>query len=259
VTEKLKDLPRGIDGVRAVGKISKEDYEQVFVPLLDEARREGRHIRFLYQFGPEFEGFTPGAASEDAKIGLHLLRLFDGCAVVTDLAWIRQWTRLAGFLMPCPMSVFGNTEVNGAVNWLRSLPEGAAISHRLLPESGVIVVEVKQTLRAQDFDSLAFTADAWIEAHRDLQGQVIHVREFPGWENLASLLRHVRFIRDHERKVKKVALATDTKLASLAPSIAEHFIQAEVKSFGYDELDTAIAWAERPSTRSAAAQRSESH
>jgi len=258
VIEKLKDLPGGIDGVRAIGKISKEDYEQVFVPLLDEARREGRHIRFLYQLGPEFEGFTPGAAWEDAKIGLHFLRLFDGCAVVTDLAWIRELTRLAGFLMPCPVSVFSNTEFDGAVDWLRSLPESAAISHRLLPESGVIVVEVRQALRAQDFDSLAFTADAWIEAHGDLQGLVIHTREFPGWENLASFLRHMRFIHDHHRKVKRIALAADTKLASLAPRIGELLIQAEVKSFGYDELDAAIEWAGRHATRNAEVSRSAS-
>jgi hypothetical protein len=69
----------------------------------------------------------------------------------------------------------------------------------------------------------------------------------------------MRFIRDHHRRVKRIALAADTKPASLEPSIAEHFIQAEVKSFGYDELDTAIAWAESPATRSAAAQRSASH
>ena len=256
--EKLKDLPQGIDGVRAIGKISKEDYEQVFVPFLDEARREGRHIRFIYQIGPEFEGFTPGAAWEDAKIGIHFLRLFDGCAVVTDLAWIRELTRLAGFLMPCPVSVFNNTEFAGAVDWLRSLPEGAAISYRLLPESGVIVVEVKQALRAQDFDSLAFTADAWIEAHGDLQGLVIHAREFPGWENLASFLRHMRFIRDHHRKVKKIALAADTKVASLAPSIAELFIQTEVKSFRYDEVDAAIAWAGKTATQGTDASRSAS-
>src|SRR5271170_3617255 len=217
--DKLKDLPRGIDGVRVTGKISKEDYEKVLVPLFDEAQQEGRHIRFLYQLGPEFEGFTPGAAWEDAKIGLRFLRLFDGCAVVTDLTWIRELTRLAGFLMPCPVSVFSNTEFAGAVDWLQSLPEGAAISYRLLPESGVIVVEVKQALRAQDFDSLAFTADAWIEAHGDLQGLVIHTREFPGWENLASFLRHMRFIHDHHRKVRRIALAADTKLASLAPTI----------------------------------------
>ena len=249
--EKLKDLPRGIDGVRAIGKISKEDYEKVFVPLFDEIRKEGRHTRFLYEVGPEFEGFTPGAAWEDAKIGLHSMRLFDGCAVVTDLGWIQEMTRLAGFLMPCPVGVFGNQERDKAIAWLASLPEGAAISHRLIPESGVIVVDVKQPLRQQDFDALAFTADAWIEAHGDLQGIVIHAREFPGWENLGSFLRHMRFVRDHHRKVRRIALATDTKLASLAPKFAEHFIQAEVKSFGYDELDNAIAWASDLAARSA--------
>lgn len=241
--EKLMDLPPGIDGVKAIGKISKEDYEQVFVPLFDQIRREGRRIRFLYQLGPEFEGFTPGAAWEDAKIGLQSMRLFDGCAVVTDLPWLRESTRLAGFLMPCPVRVFGNKEFAQAADWLRSLPEGPAVSYRLFPEAGVIVVEVKQALRAQDFDALAATADAWIEAHGDLQGVVIHAREFPGWENLGSLFRHVRFVRDHHRKVKRIALVADAKLVVLVPKIAEHFIQAEVKSFGYDALDTAIAWA----------------
>ena len=229
------------------------------MPLLDEARREGRRVRFIYQFGPEFERFTPGAAWEDAKIGLHSLRLFDGCAVVSDLSWIGEVTRLAGFLMQCPVRVFGNKEFDQAIVWLCSLPEGAAVSHRLLPESGVIVVEVKQALRSQDFDALALTADAWIEAHGDLQGLVIHAREFPGWENFGSLLRHVRFVRDHHRKVKRIALAADTKLATLAPKIAEHFIQAEVKSFGYDELHAAIAWAAGRATKSAASPRSASN
>ena len=252
--EKLKDLPSGIDGVKAVGKISTKDYEQVFVPLLDEARSEGRHIRFMYQLGPEFEGFTPAAAWEDAKIGLHFMRLFDGCAVVTDLAWVREMTQLVGFLMPCPVRVFGNQERDKAIDWLVSLPEGAAVSHRLLPDSGVIVVEVKQALRAQDFDALALTADTWIEAHGNLQGLVIHAREFPGWENWGSFLRHVRFVRNHHREVKRIAFAADSKLASLAPGIAEHFIQAEVKSFGYDELDTAIAWAAGSASRKAASR-----
>ena len=121
--EKLKNLPRGIAGVRAIGKVSKEDYEHVFVPLLDEARREGRRVRFLYQLGPEFEGFTPGAAWEDAKIGLHSMRLFDGCAVVTDLGWIRESTRLMGFLMPCPVRSFDDRELDKAIQWLSSLPE----------------------------------------------------------------------------------------------------------------------------------------
>jgi SpoIIAA-like len=241
--ETLKDLPHGIDGVKAVGKIAKEDYDQVIEPLLDGARREGRRIRFLYQFGPEFEAFTPSGAWEDAKLGLHSLKLFEGCAIVSDIGWIRESARFIGFLLPCPVRTFGYQEPGPAVEWLRSLPEGATVSHRLLPDSGVIVVEVKEALRAQDFDALALTADAWIEAHGELQGLVIHAREFPGWENLATLLRHVKFVRDHHRRVKRIALAADSRLTSLAPRLGNHFVKAEVKGFAYDELDKAIAWA----------------
>lgn len=240
--ERLQDLPAGVDGVKAVGKVSKEDYERVFQPLLDDARREGRRIRLLYQFGPEFEGFTPGGAWEDFRLGIGSLRLIDGFAVVTDTGWIRESTRLIGFVMPCPVRAFSDAQRAEAVEWLRSLPEGPAIAHRLT-ESGVLVVEVKQALRAQDFDALAATADGWIESHGALQGIVIHAREFPGWENLGSLVRHIRFVRDHHRRVRRVALASDSRLAGLAPRLAEHFVAAEVKGFGYDELDAAIAWA----------------
>ena len=241
--ERLQGLPEGIDGVKAVGRVSKEDYERVFEPLIDGARREGRRIRLLYQFGPEFEGLSPGAAWEDAKLGLASLRMFEGCALVTDVAWIREAARLAAFLMPCPVRVFGNAGRDEAVDWLRALPEGAAVSHRLLPERGVLVVDVRQALRAQDFDALAATADQYLDAHGDLAGIVIHARTFPGWENLGGLIRHVRFLRDHHRRVRRVALASDSRLADLAPKLAEHFVQAEVRRFGYDEVDAAIGWA----------------
>ena len=241
--EALRDLPPGIEGLNATGRITKEDYERVFEPLVEGARREGRRLRFLYDLGPEFEGFTPGAAWEDAKLGLRSMRLFDGCAIVSDLGWIRESTGLVGFLMPCSVRVFGNRERDEAVEWLRSLPEEASASLRLLPEVGVIVVEIQQALRAQDFDALALTADTWIEAHGDLQGLVFHARAFPGWENIGSFLRHARFVRDHHQKVKRVALAADGKLASVMPRLAEHFVKAEVKSFAYDDLESAIQWA----------------
>lgn len=57
--EKLKDVPPGIEALSAVGTISKEDYEKVFEPLVDEARQKGRHIRLLCQIGPEYQGVTP--------------------------------------------------------------------------------------------------------------------------------------------------------------------------------------------------------
>lgn len=244
--ERALDTPAGVDAVKASGWVSKSDYEAVIEPLIDDARREGRRIRFLCELGPEFQSFTPGAGWEDFKVGMGAMRLFEGCAIVTDAGWIREPTRVMSFLMPCPVRVFGGQEREEALGWLASLPEGPGISHRLLPESEVLLVDVEHPLRTEDFDALAQTADSWLRAHDALAGVVIHAREFPGWENIGSLIRHMRFVRDHHRKVRKIALAADSKAAALVPQLAQHFVQAEVRRFGYDELDDAVAWAAEP-------------
>ncbi len=244
--ERIRDVPAGVDAVKAAGTVSKNDYETVIEPLIDEARREGRRIRLLCEFVPDFRSFTPAAGWEDLKVGLASLRLFEGYAVVSDIGWIRESTRLASFLSPCPVRVFDSRQREEALQWLASLPEGPGISHHLLPQSQVLVIEVEHPLRATDFDALGLTADSWLATHEQLAGVVVHAREFPGWENLGSLLRHVRFVRDHHRKVRRVALAADSKLASLVPHLANHFIQAEVRRFGYDELEDAVAWAANP-------------
>ncbi|HVZ21683.1 MAG TPA: STAS/SEC14 domain-containing protein, partial [Vicinamibacterales bacterium] len=67
--------------------------------------------------------------------------------------------------------------------------------------------------------------------------------QFPGWENLGTLLRHVRFVRDHHRLVRRVALAVDGTVAQMAPVLADHFVQAELKQFSADDLEPAIVWA----------------
>lgn len=241
--EKLNDLPPGLEGLKAVGEVSRDDYRVHVEPMIEDARRHERRIRLLYQFGPEFERFTPGAAWEDAKLGLRSLRVCDGAAVVTDIGWLREAVRAFGVVMPCPVRVFPNRKREEAARWLASLEEGAAVSHHLLTETGVIVVEVHDALRAQDLDALANTADAWIASHGSLRGMVVHARRFPGWENVPSFVRHLRFIRRHHEKIGRVALASDGMLANIGPWLAESFVDAEVRSFPYDALDAAIAWA----------------
>ncbi|MCA9720557.1 MAG: STAS/SEC14 domain-containing protein [Myxococcales bacterium] len=241
--ETIDNLPEGIIGVKAEHVVTRKDYERVLEPLLERARADGQRVRFLYQFGPEFERFSGSGAWEDFRFGIHSLRQLEGCAIVSDLGWIRESTRFIRFFMPCAVQVYRNEELEHAVEWLRSLPAGGSTSHRLLEDVGVLVVEPGGPLRAQDFDALSASADRWIEAHGELAGLVIHTRAFPGWESLGSFFRHIRFVRDHHQHLRRIALAADTKLASVAPKIAEHFVKAEVRTFAFDELDGAIAWA----------------
>jgi hypothetical protein len=240
VLKRLLEMPNGIDGLRAEGKVTKDDYEEVIRPLLHDARRDGRRIRLLYEFAPDFEGFTAGAAWQDARIGLQYLRLFERVAVVSKVAWIRESAHLVGAMLPCPVRVF--PERDGALDWL-----GARItwhlSHRLVPESGVLVVEPVGPLRPEDFDAVSLVVDPWIESHGALHGLVVHMREFPGWESVGGFVRHVQFVREHHKRVRRVALAADSPMAQLMPKLAEHFLKAELKHFSYDQLDQAIAWA----------------
>jgi hypothetical protein len=241
--QRLSDLPEGIVGVKATGQLTRDDYERVLEPLLDGARREGRRLRLLYVVGPKFEGYTPGAAWEDAKIGVRSLRVFAAHAVVSDYEWVRRATGLTAFFLPCPVRAFPCSGYEDAVAWLRTVDSESGVSHRLLRDQSVLVVEPERPLRAQDFDAVGHTVDPWIESHGGLRGVVVHSRAFPpGWETLGTFIRHVQFVLDHRRHVGRVALSIDGKLANLLPRVTA-MLRARMRTFAYDQLDAAVSWA----------------
>ena len=241
--EILTDVPPGVVAVRARGTLTREEYDSVVVPMLDEADRSGQRLRILCEVGADYTGLTPGALWEDLRLGTRALHLVDGCAVVSDVTWIREATRFARFLMPYPVRVFAERDRAEAAAWLAALPETPGISVRLDDQTGTVVVEVAAPLRGVDFDELAATVDPWLATHEAVAGIVVHARTVPGWENVTGLRRHLQFVRDHHRRVRRVALAVDGVLPSLAPAVAGRLVAPEVRHFAYDALDDAVAWA----------------
>lgn len=128
VLKELTGTPAGIQALAAVGTVTAADYERVFAPMVDQAGRAGSRMRLLYEFGPCFQRITAGALWADTRLGLSYLRLLDGCAVVSDIGWIRAPTLAIGTWMPCPVQVYANDERDDAVAWLTSLPERADVS-----------------------------------------------------------------------------------------------------------------------------------
>ena len=250
--QRVKNLPPGIDGVEAIEKVTRDDYETVLKPMVEEAHRNQRPIRFLYHFGAKFEAFTPGAVWEDLNLGLKYIRLFEGCAVVTDRDWIRHSCQLMAALIPCPLRVFKETEWANAVEWLGSLSQPRHLIPRLIPEKEVLVVEVKGPLSKEDFNVISAEVDPWIEKHHTLRGFVVHAERFPGWEDLGSFFRHVDFVGEHHRKVHRVALAADGVWSEFMPKLANHFVDAELKHFTYADLERAVEWASEAKKKSPA-------
>ena len=104
------------------------------------------------------------------------------------------------------------------------------------------IVHPEEPLTAADFDAIAAAIDPIIEADGELDGLIIHTRDFPGWESFGDMLAHLRFVRDHHQRIEKVALVTDAGIATLAQKVAEHFVAAEVRQFGFEQLDAAVKW-----------------
>lgn len=128
VLKKLDGLPPGIQAIAAVGTVTARDYERIFAPLVEQATRTDSRMRLLYQFGPGFERITLGALWADTRLGQRYVGLLDGCAVASDIGWIRTPSRAIGSWMPCPVRVYDNDERTDAVAWLASLPQTARVS-----------------------------------------------------------------------------------------------------------------------------------
>jgi SpoIIAA-like len=128
VLKERRGMPAGIQALEAVGTVTAADYERVFAPVVAEVRRAGSRLRLLYEFGPAFQRITAGALWADARLGLNYVQLLDGCAVVSDVGWVRAPSRAIGTWMPLPVRVYHNNERDDAIAWLSSLSECAGVA-----------------------------------------------------------------------------------------------------------------------------------
>jgi len=109
-------------------------------------------------------------------------------------------------------------------------------------KKNVVILEPDGALSQHDFESAAKLIDPYIEADHPLRGLLIHAKYFPGWDSFAALCAHLKFVRNHHKKIARVAFATDSVVAELAETVASHFVSAELKLFSYNELDSAKRW-----------------
>jgi SpoIIAA-like len=116
------------------------------------------------------------------------------------------------------------------------------IEHNLDVAHSILYVRPQSPLQQDDFVRLAATVDPYIEETGDLAGLIIETPTFPGWESLGAMAAHFRFVRDHHKRIKRVAVVTDSALGNLAERLASHFVSAEIRHFPMGERETAKQW-----------------
>lgn len=113
------------------------------------------------------------------------------------------------------------------------------IRHHL--HHGILEIEPGDTLKREDIETLTRVVDDYLATHEKLHGLLIYTKHFPVWEDFHTMVRHFTFVKDHHRRIGKVALVTDSPVATIAPLVG-HFTQAEVKKLGYSEREQALKW-----------------
>ena len=116
------------------------------------------------------------------------------------------------------------------------------INVQVLRDEGIIIVEPSGHLEETDFLKLQEEIKAIIEGQGFLAGLIIHTKSFPGWDDLSAFKHHLQFVKDHHKKIKRVALVTNFALARMAPSIVNQFVATELKHFPWEEFNKAKKW-----------------
>ena len=109
-------------------------------------------------------------------------------------------------------------------------------------ENSVAMLEPVGALDKKDFQAASSTIDPFIESSGELKGLIIHTESFPGWDSFAAFVSHLKFVKNHHQKIKRIALATDSVVGSLLETLASHFVDAQIRHFTYAELEQARQW-----------------
>lgn len=127
----MRDLPQHVVGVRAVGQVSKDDYDQTFVPAIEKAAKEFEEINLLMLFETNVTNFTYGAWMQDAKMSLKHFGKWGKVAIVTDQKFIEKIAPALSFLSPADVKGFPVSDVELAKAWVAAPKEVTGKRHNV--------------------------------------------------------------------------------------------------------------------------------
>lgn len=109
-------------------------------------------------------------------------------------------------------------------------------------DQGYAILSVTGPISVFDMENLTKEVDRYIDEFGKLNGLIIKVEQFPGWDSLDGFFQHLKFVKDHHKLISKVGFMTEDNLISKFPGLVSHFVNAELKRFDYGKMDEAVEW-----------------
>ncbi len=225
--------------LRSSGEITAADIDTL-TPILEQAQLRNEELRVLEHIEGDVS-VSPQAVVQEIRLARRFLKLINRSAVVCDSGLVRGMGRVLGLLAPFATQTFEDEEL--AVDWLTS-PHNAAsvdIQYKYDNRFGFLAVTISDPLSGADIacleDILSNAAHLGTELHVLLCPRQDSVRTAP-----LGALSHMRFLRQHSLRVRRVALVADSRWQQTLHRTAARFINADLKIFSPCQRSGAQAW-----------------
>lgn len=114
----INDLPEHVVGIHAIGEVTKEDYDKVLAPRLEDLVARQGEINYLLVLENTISDFSLSAWYDEAKLGLKHFTKWNKIAVVTDQKGVLWFTNAFKVVIPGQSKGFTLDQLDEAVVWI---------------------------------------------------------------------------------------------------------------------------------------------
>jgi hypothetical protein len=118
--QRISSLPETMVGFRAVGEVTKEDFDHIVIPAVKEIVEKTGQLNYLLVIDTSIENFTAGAWVKDAILGIKNLTQWQRAAIVSDSKAIKKFTDFFSMLIPGEFKGFDHESLQEAIDWTSS-------------------------------------------------------------------------------------------------------------------------------------------
>lgn len=125
--QRISSLPDTMVGFRAVGEVTKDDFDQIVIPAVKEIVEKTGQLNYMLVIDTSLQNFTAGAWIKDAILGIKNLTKWHRAAIVSDSEAIKKFTDFFSILIPGEFKGFDHESLQEAIDWTSST-ETVAVS-----------------------------------------------------------------------------------------------------------------------------------
>ena len=104
--------------VQATDTLTAKDYQDIFIPMVEEKVEAHQKVRVLLYLDHGFTGFEAAALWEDAKFGVAHRNDFIRLAVVGDADWINWLAKIGDLIVSGETRHFTGSQFLQALHWI---------------------------------------------------------------------------------------------------------------------------------------------